>query len=1693
MRTKKLWLVTIAALWCSLTVSAQTDVTAEYIANPSFEGGYYNCDNGTGNGNLFSPEGWTVTYTYASWRWKNFQPVSDGKGQDGNQYFEFWGDIYHSLDLSQEVRLPAGTYVLTAAMRTERADQVTNQHIYAKVGDNIIDFKSATLGTPIGSAWNAVDAWQTLTVEFTLVQTSDVTIGASSSGEAGSKGWFQIDNFRLTKTTIEKDCNFDEATGYLYVNKDYDYSSSSSYPWYSVQDQIKSVEFGPDVTSIEDNAFRDCSSLTTIVVAEENEVYDSRNGCNAIVETSSNTLILGCSTTIIPEGVTSIGSSAFSGCSSLTSITIPEGVTSIGDRAFYNCSSLTSITIPEGVTSIGDFAFSDCHSLTSITIPESVTSIGIYAFSGCSSLTSITIPENSQLTSIGGRAFSGCEKLEKIELNTATVESWFSGETSIKEVVLGSNVKSIGNSAFYGCSSLTTITIPENSQLTSIGSYAFYGCSSLTTITIPESVTSIGSSAFNGCMFSKANFVNNSTCTSSYNWGAKLLDGEEIGGLFILDNVVIDCRSNVTSITIPEGVTSIGSSAFDGCSSLTSITIPENSQLTSIGYKAFYGTAWYNNQPDGVVYLNNVLYKYKGTMPENTSISVREGTISISPDAFVNCSSLTSINIPESVTSIGEYAFCGCSSLTSITIPEGVTKIEYETFSGCSSLTEVYCYAERVPEAESSFFSSDANATLYVPASLIVDYLNTAPWRNSFGRIKALGETVGAVASGEYYLYHADSYRFLSRGEHWGTRATVDKYGIPFVWTADEYSIKFLDSNVCLFETDDSSIYTDNATTGFAFEEVEGGYLLKSLKSDRYLTIVDKTYTHQIVNVTDDASAAVVWQLKSKAEHDAIVAGHVEENYTNVIAAAGISTTAGDFANYLSTLPAEDKTSAIGTARFAGSVGDWTYAEVRHQEWQPAYGTDFCELWCATGSYTQTITNLPEGIYKVTMQGFERAGGWGECNTLGDKGYEITTATLSANGEEVNLKSWYSGKSGDNNPNNTGDAVAKFGEGKYMNEVYAYVGADGTLTLTVNKPSFVGDNWMLFNNFTLTRYAFVAVEEITLSQDTATLIEGDTLTLVAVVSPDNATDKTVTWSTSDDKVATVDENGKIIAVAPGTVTITAISGKKSATCEVFVDTASYVFTLKVEDEEYFTQTVKRGTNLATLMAEHEVATPTKEGYTFSGWEVPDSMPANDVTVIGSFAINSYTLTYTVDGDTVQTDSVVYNTEIIALEEPTKEGYTFSGWSEIPDSMPASNVTISGAFTINTYLVTFKIGDAVIAADSLEYNATIVVPEAPEKEGYTFNGWGEVAETVPADDLTYEGSYSVNSYKLAYMVDGEVVQADSVAYGTEIIMRDEPTKEGYTFSGWSESIETMPAKDVTISGNFTINSYTLTYTVDGDTVQTDSVVYNTEIVALEEPTKEGYTFSGWSEIPDSMPASDVTISGSFAINSYTLTYTVDGKEYKTETVVYGTELTALPEPVKEGYTFSGWSELPDSMPARDVICEGYYTINMYQVTFTIDGVVLKKYSLEYGAAIVLPNVPELEGYTFSGWDEVPETVPAYDVTYEASYIANIYMVYYFVGAQLVHSIEVAYGDNIPEYVYEPTGDDEIFVGWVGEAHSTMPARDLVYTANVTNGINLSTLKAKESVFIFDLTGRRVLDTENLKSGLYIINGKKTVIK
>jgi hypothetical protein len=475
---------------------------------------------------------------------------------------------------------------------------------------------------------------------------------------------------------------------------------------------LTSIVIPKSVTSIEVSAFANCSALNSIVVENDNTVYDSREVCNAIIKKNDNELIVGCKNTTIPNTVTTIGVAAFSGCSGLTSIVIPNSVTKIGESAFSGCSGLTSVIIPNGVTTIGDQAFDRCSSLTSIDIPNNLASIENAVFYGCSSLTSIDIP--SGVTSIGGSAFNGCSGLTSIDIPNS--------------------VTSIGDGAFANCSSLSTFTIPNSVIFIGNGVFdstawldnqpngliykdnALLGYkgnspsgnleikdgtrlvtgltgSRLTSVTFPNSLTCIGNSAFFGCGFLNSIEIPNSVTSigEAAFWGCTRLTSVTIGnGVTSIGGRAFNGCTSLTSVTIGNGVTSIGASAFNGCSALTSLTIP--GKITSIEYSTFNG-----------------------------------------------CRSLTSVMIPGSVTSIGGSAFNGCTGLKSVIIGNGVTTIDYSAFGSLSKLTDVYCYAEKVPEATWAFNNTSTNAIiLHVPEGLGEAYKAVEPW-SSFKEIVEIG------------------------------------------------------------------------------------------------------------------------------------------------------------------------------------------------------------------------------------------------------------------------------------------------------------------------------------------------------------------------------------------------------------------------------------------------------------------------------------------------------------------------------------------------------------------------------------------------------------------------------------------------------------------------------------------------------------------------------------------------------------------------------------------------------------------------------------------------------------------------------------------------------------------------------------------------------------------------------------------
>ena len=400
---------------------------------------------------------------------------------------------------------------------------------------------------------------------------------------------------------------------------------------------LTAINIPTSVTTIGNSAFSGCYSLATISVASDNPKYDSRNNCNAIIETATNTLIAGCKNTTIPNSVTSIGEGAFSGYSSLTNINIPNSVTVIGELAFDGCIGLTAINIPNSVTTIGEGAFSDCSNLTSISV----------------------VSDNPKYDSR-----NNCNAI--IETTTNTLIAGCMNTTIPKSVT------SIGDSAFDGCSSLTAVNIPNS--VTSIGGGAFSGCSSLTNINIPNSVSSIGFKAFNGTAWydNKPDGLVYAGLVA-YEYKGDMPEGTSItlrkGTKGIAEYAFADCNCDgLTSINIPNSVTTIGICAFEGRTGLTAVNIPNS--VTTIGYQTFRG-----------------------------------------------CTSLTTVNIPNSVTTIDEDAFMDCPSLYDVycyaTTPPRCNNSCFINYSATLHVPAASLAAYRVAPVWSKFKNivGDADAT----------------------------------------------------------------------------------------------------------------------------------------------------------------------------------------------------------------------------------------------------------------------------------------------------------------------------------------------------------------------------------------------------------------------------------------------------------------------------------------------------------------------------------------------------------------------------------------------------------------------------------------------------------------------------------------------------------------------------------------------------------------------------------------------------------------------------------------------------------------------------------------------------------------------------------------------------------------------------------------------------------------------
>ena len=421
-----------------------------------------------------------------------------------------------------------------------------------------------------------------------------------------------------------------------------------------------------------DGACSVCGYLEPVPYTEGIELELAEDGKSYIVSayTGESTEI------VIPSAykglpVTAIAKNTFYG-KPITSAVVPGSVKEL-TQAFYYCPELTSITLGEGITELGAYAVSYCTKLTTVTLPSTVKTISNYAFYNDTALVSVTLNEGLEYISEG--AFYKCTALESVAFPDSVKEigtSAFYQCTGLTKVTFGAGLRTIGVNAFRECSNLTTVKI-LSTVLETVGNNAFYACAKLESVTLPDSVKTIGSYAFAS-------------------------------------------NTAMTRFDMGDGVEKIGMCAFRNCTNLATIVASDSIKIidrysassSKPAVYAFDGTAWYDNQADGLVYVGKTLYRVKGTLSD-TAVVVKSGTISIAEAVFRE-TEITSVSLPDTLIYIGKDAFYRCASLTSVNIPSSVSEIGAAAFSGCSVLTSVSLNAEII--GASAFSSCDKLTTV---------------------------------------------------------------------------------------------------------------------------------------------------------------------------------------------------------------------------------------------------------------------------------------------------------------------------------------------------------------------------------------------------------------------------------------------------------------------------------------------------------------------------------------------------------------------------------------------------------------------------------------------------------------------------------------------------------------------------------------------------------------------------------------------------------------------------------------------------------------------------------------------------------------------------------------------------------------------------------------------------------------------
>ena len=1136
------------------------------------------------------------------------------------------------------------------------------------------------------------------------------------------------------------------------------------------------------------------------------------------------------------------------------------------------------------------------------------------------------------------------------EVEVTYYGSWgntYSGSITIPETVNYNNeiysVTAIGSNAFSGCRDLKSVSLPIS--IKRIKEHGFYYCSSLSSINIPQSVEFIGSRAFYAC-----------GAFQSFEFPSNIVSIEE--------GVLTDCK-NLTTIILPYGVNSIGDNAFQNCNNLKGLEIP--SSVKSIGSGVFHGCVSLTSIviPNSVSSLGNSIFSGCTSL---TEVVLSSSIKTIPSSAFFNCNNLLSISIPESIGSIGDNAFAFCSKLSSFEIPKNVSYIGDKILQECDNLQEIRSKIKKPSNCNVLQFSFNwipNSCILYVPKGTKSAYEENTNWVTYFR-----GRIIEDVSQFELNL------------------------------TSSLHGEILYDSTVIRGET--KTFTVNEGKSAIITFTPDNGYRISSVKvNDTDVTTQVSNNTYTISSINTDTTVEVVYEEISSASATMTItaSGNGQVQYGIIVVRNGTNTF----------FVTEGETEEL----LINSDNGYRVKSLLVNDQEYSSGQSNIRLHVKLGK-TNNINVVFEAIPPTTYTLSITASGNGSASysgtTVRNKTQKFTlnegiSATISFNPDNG-----YRIKSVKENNTDVTSSVS--------NNSYTISNINANTNIEVEFEAIPPATYNL--SITASGNGSATYNGTTVRNNTQKFTLNEGISATILFSPDNG------YRIKSVKVNNTDVTSSI---SNNSYTISSINANINIEVEFeAIPPTTYTLTLKATGNgsaSYSGTTVRNNTQKFTLNEgiSATISFNPDNGYqiksaTMNGREIADLSTMSftigymdeDVSIEVEFEaipVNSYTLMYMVDDELYKSFQIEEGAKITPEPEPTKEGYTFSGWSEIPTIMPAHDVTVTGTFTKNeAETKTYVLSITATGNGSVSYNNTAT---RNSTKTFTLNEGISATITFNPDE-----GYRI---KRATMNGREIADLSSMSFTIDIM--DEDVSIEVEFEAIPQTTYTL---SITASGigsatynNTVVRGKTTSFTVNEGTNATISFTpdlgYRIKSVKVNSTVVTSSVSNGQYTIRNIKANTTVEVIFEAIPTTYTLSITASGNgnaSYSGTTVRNDTKSFTLTEGVSATITFSpdndcriksatmNGREIADlstmsftiDFMDEDVSIEvEFEAIPFYTLTYVVDGEIYKTYQVQEGAIITPEAEPTKDGYTFSGWSEIPKTMPAYDVTITGTFTKN----------------------------------------------------------------------------------------------------------